>query len=244
MTAEQWETCRSPAKMCEWLRGVCRIPETPTEWVLNRVLVRKMRLFGVACVRATWVLLTDGRLRTVVEAVERCADDPLPVEERMAVFEVVHAVLMPGRRRLIRGPASTLAALDIGHCILGGADNPEALWRFIDFAAANAARALRGRARGRQANLMRCVFGNPFRPPVTINPAALAFKGGAVVTLARSAYIGRDPSTGELDATRLAILFDALEEAGVDDRAALDHLRKPGPHCRGCHVVDAVLGRS
>jgi hypothetical protein len=38
------------------------------------------------------------------------------------------------------------------------------------------------------------------------------------------------------------VLADALEEVGAD-RALLDHLRSPGPHVRGCFVVDALLGK-
>ena len=39
----------------------------------------------------------------------------------------------------------------------------------------------------------------------------------------------------------LPLLADALEEAGCDDRVVLDHCRGPGPHARGCWVVDLVL---
>jgi hypothetical protein len=42
---------------------------------------------------------------------------------------------------------------------------------------------------------------------------------------------------------RLPVLADALEEAGCDDRRVLDHCRGPGPHLRGCWVVDGVLGK-
>ena len=37
---------------------------------------------------------------------------------------------------------------------------------------------------------------------------------------------------------------DALEEAGCDDAAILDHLRSPGPHVRGCWALDMLLGKS
>jgi hypothetical protein len=40
-----------------------------------------------------------------------------------------------------------------------------------------------------------------------------------------------------------AILADALEEAGCTDAAILSHLRGPGPHVRGCWVVDLLLGK-
>ena len=39
----------------------------------------------------------------------------------------------------------------------------------------------------------------------------------------------------------LPILADALEDAGCSDQDLLDHLRGPGPHVRGCWVVDALL---
>jgi hypothetical protein len=40
---------------------------------------------------------------------------------------------------------------------------------------------------------------------------------------------------------RLPILADALQEAGCDDAVVLDHCRGPGPHVRGCWVVDLLL---
>ena len=43
---------------------------------------------------------------------------------------------------------------------------------------------------------------------------------------------------------RLPILADALEEAGCDHADVLAHCRGPGPHARGCWVVDLVLNKS
>jgi hypothetical protein len=42
---------------------------------------------------------------------------------------------------------------------------------------------------------------------------------------------------------RLPILADALQDAGCDYADILDHCRGPGPHVRGCWVVDLVLGK-
>jgi hypothetical protein len=84
-----------------------------------------------------------------------------------------------------------------------------------------------------QLALIRCLFGNPFRPtclsPAWRTPQALA--------LARTAY-------GERQFEELPVLADALEEAGCADEAILSHLRGPGPHVRGCWAVDLVLDRS
>ena len=62
-----------------------------------------------------------------------------------------------------------------------------------------------------QANLLRCVFGSPFRAV----PLALAQRTSVVVSLARAAYDERHLPSGELDSYRLAVLADALEEAAV-----------------------------
>jgi hypothetical protein len=65
---------------------------------------------------------------------------------------------------------------------------------------------------------------------------------GLLQGLAEAAYELRSLPGGELDPTRLSILADALEELGADD-AFLLHLRGPGPHVRGCFVVDLLGDR-
>jgi hypothetical protein len=78
---------------------------------------------------------------------------------------------------------------------------------------------------------------------VTINPDWLRWNGGVVEHLARAAYEERALASGELDRQRLGILADALEDAGCTDADTLNHLRSPGPHVRGCWVVDLLLGK-
>ena len=85
--------------------------------------------------------------------------------------------------------------------------------------------------------------GSPFRP-VTVEPGWLTWHGGAAVKLAQAIYEDRELPSGHLDAARLAVLADLLEEAGCSDPHLLGHLRSPGPHVRGCVAVDALLGRS
>jgi len=89
------------------------------------------------------------------------------------------------------------------------------------------------------ADLLRDTFGPlPFRPLPPIAPQVLAWNDGCVVKLAAGIYDGRDFSP-----VRMGVLADALEEAGVADDEVLGHLRGKGPHCRGCYVVDLVLGK-
>jgi hypothetical protein len=61
------------------------------------------------------------------------------------------------------------------------------------------------------------------------------------ITLAQAAYEERELPSGHLDNTCLAVLSDALEEAGCTDDAILMHLRSPGLHVRGCWETDLLL---
>ena len=45
------------------------------------------------------------------------------------------------------------------------------------------------------------------------------------------------------DFAGMPILADALEDAGCTDADILGHCRCPGPHVRGCLVVDLLRGR-
>jgi len=87
--------------------------------------------------------------------------------------------------------------------------------------------------------LHRDIFGNPFRP-VSLNPGWLT---SGRIALAKGVYDNRQLPSGYLDADRLAVLADALEEAGCDNAEILGHLRGPGPHVRGCWPIDLLLGK-
>ncbi|MFL5340226.1 MAG: hypothetical protein ACJ8F7_08735, partial [Gemmataceae bacterium] len=93
------------------------------------------------------------------------------------------------------------------------------------------------------AALLRCIFGNAFRPSPPLSPAVLAWSDGTVRRLAEAIYEERQLPAGTLNAGHLAILADALLDAGCDDEALIQHCREPGPHVRGCWAVDLILGR-
>lgn len=84
------------------------------------------------------------------------------------------------------------------------------------------------------ADLVREIFGNPFRP-ATVDPSWLAWNDGAVPRIARAIYDARHFH-------ELPMLADLLEGAGCVDPDMLEHCRAPMEHVRGCWVVDAVLG--
>jgi hypothetical protein len=94
----------------------------------------------------------------------------------------------------------------------------------------------------RQADLLRDLFGNPFRS-VALDPAWLTWHDGTIPQLAEAIYEERLLPAGHLDPSRLAVLADALEDAGCDDQDILGHLRGQGPHVRGCWVIDTLLGK-
>ena len=136
--------------------------------------------------------------------------------------------------------------------------------------------------RSGKSNLFRCIVGNPFRPHLFHrNPDVGIFdcewcdelwswRTPTVLRLARSCYEVRN-ADGTLDEPTLAVLSDALEDAGCDDEELLMHLRgREGPcpyrgalahplachwcggktwrplagsHVRGCWVIDLLLGK-
>jgi len=230
MTEAEWLACDDPQKMLESLR--------------EKASSRKLRLFAVGCCRGIWHRLTDERSRNAVEAAERSTEE-----------EIVGRSLDPMRQQAIaaslavRERTSARYACTAANCVL----NVSSIWKIANsaayIAALGAARQAsvavkvgtrRGgggtpaakRERNRQASLLRCIFGNPFHP-VALDRTTLT---PTVVSLAQAVY-------DEAAFDRLPILADALEDAGCTDAEILAHCRGPGPHARGCWVVDFLLGK-
>jgi len=89
-----------------------------------------------------------------------------------------------------------------------------------------------GQERVAQADLLRDIFGNVFRP-VTFSPS---WRTDTALSLAKQMYDSHDFSL-------MPSLADTLQDAGCDNADILSHCRGPGPHVRGCWVVDLVLGK-
>ena len=88
--------------------------------------------------------------------------------------------------------------------------------------------------------LFRCVLG-PLAPTSNqVEPACVRWDDRLVARLAQGAYERRDGRTGWLDPTPLAVLADALEDAGNRNAALTDHLRSGGPHESACWVIDLL----
>jgi hypothetical protein len=83
------------------------------------------------------------------------------------------------------------------------------------------------------AELVRDIYGNPFRP-ITFDPI---WRTDTAVVLARQMYESHDFGA-------MPILADALQDAGCDNEDILAHCRTETTHVRGCWVVNWVLNKS
>jgi hypothetical protein len=210
----------------EWLAGV-----NPTPLLAHlegRVSDRKYRLFACACCRVVWPWMSDPRSRDAVETSERFADGDADAGEleqfRGQAWQAVRDLGLYHPLRIVPEAAAVVARL------LTRETRP-ARWMALAAAA-----ALLGRPQHqRLCELIREVFGNPFRP-FHVEPAWLAWQDGTVHRLARSIYETRSFAD-------LPLLADALEEAGCTDAALLGHCRTPAEHVRGCWVLDGLLGK-
>ena len=205
-----------------------RAAMTEAEWLASGDLMmleplkglatdRKLRLFACGCCRQVWDSLVAGRGRNAVEVAERYADgqadDAAIAQARDLCYQALHEY---------RGRT-------FGRVLVNRAwASPAELRLALAAEAAHAHRPfLIGRLRRiRWSNhdtellplsllVLRDIFGNPFRP----------------VTF----------STEWRTDTAMPILADALQDAGCEDADILNHCRGPGPHVRGCWVVDLVL---
>jgi hypothetical protein len=257
MTEEEWATCTDPVKMLEFIvkRG------TATE--------RKARLFVAACCRRIWHLATDDRARAAVEVGERFADGVASEQVCEAAARVAIEARKEASSRVgdlasasgwgpnARAAEALRLALNTCDCAATGPyrPGPASKLAFLPYIAPMASLAVSYANGGAgveevgdqaeqagQVVLLRDIFGNPFRPFPAIDPVWLNWQGGIVKNLAEAAYENRSLPDGTLDRDRLAVLADALEEAGCTDADLLDHLREPGPHVRGCWVLDLILG--
>jgi hypothetical protein len=87
-----------------------------------------------------------------------------------------------------------------------------------------------------QANILRDIVNNPFRPTPAVNRSWQIWRDGTVVRLAQSIY-------EEMAFHRMPMLAHAIEEAGCANSEILNHCRGQGQHVRGCWLLDLVLAK-
>lgn len=226
MTEAEWLTATDPQPMLEHVRAVRLDP--------------RLRRFSVECCRRVRYLIVEEEFQAAAAAGEAFADDP---RNRKDTIRPMASAVSAGWRRIRFGPMpADPRQVRAAHAAVATCSSTDwnAAWN-ASRAAAQAMNAADPDAYDEaelqhQAGLLRCIFGNPFRPAPEVEPAWLTWFGGIVPRLAQA--VSRD---GTFD--RLAVLADALTEAGCTDAAILGHLRGPGPHCRGCWVVDLLAAK-
>jgi hypothetical protein len=225
MTEADWLHCTDPQPMLEFLR--------------DKASDRKLRLFAVACLRRVWHRLGEDAAAQI-ELSERVADGAASMSELRAARSQL------GARA---GYSAAWAANNALHAVLEArawiAAN-RAIEHGVGFVyyftmeqrhlphsnAQADALAAREVERKDLTELVREVFGNPFRP-VTIDPTCVT---PPVTHLANTIY-----DTRAFD--RMPGLAHALAQAGCHDPVILAHCRSGGEHVRGCWVIDLVLRR-
>ena len=240
MTKREWLRCGDPVKMLDSLNG--------------RASDRTLRLFAAACCRRIWDLLIDKRSRTAIEVLERFADGRVSETAFAAAAEDAHRAAEEGGTE-----GNPYAAWSAANAVgAGQTDEEEEATEVTALTAAKDTAFAAAWAVGHHAHpddsgdawhrvtkaheATECQLLRDVRPhrPVRCDRSILT---ATIASLAEAADNERILPAGELEPARLAVLADALEEAGCSDEAILSHLRSAGPHVRGCWAVDLILGK-
>jgi hypothetical protein len=249
MTEVEWTTATDIQPMLDYLRGIGTTSD------------RKFYLFSVGVCRHAWSFLRDPKSRAAVEILERYAEGQASAGElTAAAIEAEIACSCPSAASHATMPwthasvalNSVFSHLPDAESRLQESEKAEPVDSISD--ARNAAYAARyvgcpdvrvqpWDAEHRKsiqaedalhAKMLRCVVGNPVRSKPPLCSSLLT---ETVLAIARTIYESRSFD-------RLSGLAAALEEANCTDAELLEHLRRPGPHARGCWALDAVLDRS
>jgi hypothetical protein len=231
--------------MAEHIWLACRDPEPLLKFLQGMTSERKLRLFACACVRRIW--RPSATKTALLELSERFAEGQA---NRKELKKARSELKFRGESATTRAENKALAAVleDEAFTAAHSAANFAALasdppaveprnkpWYFLPRIFGTHPIALSEPERNAQAILIRDIFGNPFRI-VKMDPSWQAWNNGTVPKIAQAIYDDRTFN-------HLPILADALEEAGCTNADILGHCRGPGPHARGCWVVDLLLGK-
>ncbi len=236
MTEDEWRVCGSTWPMLDHLK--------------TQGSERKLRLLACLCCRRIWHLIPVEETRHCVEVAELYAEGLVSREGLAEAIQesMVACAKLPLQRK--PGESEAINAVSRVHRSVPGGRNPTHGLAASAWATSEATRTRRyygelaeefevRRQRffdeefARQAEFIREIFGNPFRP-VTVDPA---WRTSDVRLLAAGIY-------DEKAFDRLPILADALHDAGCDNDDILNHLRDAtATHVRGCWALDLVLGK-
>jgi hypothetical protein len=220
----------------DWLET--REPDDLLLFLSDRSSERKLRLFGCACVRRVFGALGEECMRQSVRTCERFIEGLATDTELESARQIASAVYRgigdiiedhsPMAVDALCSPKGSLGIFTLTESVAAiaaeASEDPQVKWGVAH-----------EHEREAQCHLFRDIFGNPFRP-VEFDSRLSAWSDGTISKLAQAIY-------DERAFERLPILADALEDAGCDNADILAHCRGPGPHVRGCWVVDLILGK-
>ncbi len=235
MTESQWLACQTPR--ADFVRKAVGVAS-----------VRKQQLIAVAACRLEIAPLGELVFQRAMNALEGYAEGFVTDEEFVATRAAVD--------RLRAENSDPHSALAMGSEALDWAMMTEPVLELLRFPLTELSKMRVPPGRKRDAvqatkraicDIYREIVGNPFR----LYLAVPSWQGGGVVQPDGRTVMFTDSVKGIADAvhvtgdfSRLPILADALEEAGVTDEALLAHCRDGGPHLRGCWALDVVRGRA
>ena len=216
MTEADWLNCTDPKPMLEFVRRIGS--------------ERKLRLFGVAVSRQFRDQLDLQAIADGLETAERYADTRKTKSAlkraRQELKTIRHGIPGGDRTRVVEWVALWLAEVVASENAFGGVGADVVRLASLGLIGPDKPTSM--------VELMSCIFGSlPFNP-VSLDLPHLA---PPLVSLAQTIY--DDRAFG-----RMLELAVALERAGCHDTELLAHCRGPGPHVRGCWVLDLILGRS
>ena len=223
MTENEWLTSDEPNLLKDYWASL----HPGRHFFLRDVSTRKLRLLACACMRRIWEFLPDERSRNAIIVTERFVDGIALYAE----LEAAGLAARQAREDVRRNLRSYDEKWYLYECT-----NDAALAADISFAGLviSGRRLGPNNSRMRTHNdLVREVFGNPFRP-LALNFIWLSRHNGAVERTARQIYEQR--SFGDLPG-----LADDLEKAGCGNDAMLSHCRQSEPHVPGCWLLDLLL---
>jgi hypothetical protein len=226
----------------EWL--ACEDPQPMLRAVPAKLAERKLQLFACACCRRVWAHLTDQRSRTGVIVRERFEDGIATKEEMDLAADAASMARGEIRRPFRFAPETREDSPELGPAYAAGAASNTANGNYhpVSWYAARAAACVSGQEWAKalaeettaQVTILRDIAGPTSFRAVTLDPA---WRTTTALQLAQQMYDSRDFSA-------MPILADALQDAGCDSADILAHCRGPGPHVRGCWVIDHVLGKA
>lgn len=260
--AAEWNACIDPATMLTFLtyhlrkrRSEKNIPDLGLGRInrSDQILQRKLRLVACGFCRRLWHDLPDGEFRRAIEQTEQYADGKISVAKLVEARQKLAANVLPFERvtrekmhRAITNAMRTYDQEDVGRLLYVGLSTawevgeieaaPRAIWTAVEpqwdayVIARNS--VSNSESQKLRANLLRDVIPNPFNEP-KVKPEWMSWNSETIRRLAETIYA--EHRFGDMP-----ILADALEEAGCDDPALLDHCRDLGPHIRGCWAVDLL----